>query len=168
MRTNTLAGLRGCTAFALAGLCLAIVPARGLAQATAPQQSIAEDAAAGTKTSATGAANPTNAEVLAELARMRARIAELEAQLKAQQSGTPTFVNASVNASPSVANPATVALNTAKPPQAADQASTQQKEAPAAPFAYADWTWLNGTPRNKDAVWDSKFFTPTTTGESSR
>ena len=28
------------------------------------------------------------------------------------------------------------------------------------PFAYADWTWLNGTPRNKDAVWDSKFFTP--------
>ena len=28
------------------------------------------------------------------------------------------------------------------------------------PFAYADWTWLNGNPRNKDAVWDSKFFTP--------
>ena len=28
------------------------------------------------------------------------------------------------------------------------------------PFAYADWTWLNGNARNKDAVWDSKFFTP--------
>ena len=25
---------------------------------------------------------------------------------------------------------------------------------------YADWTWLNGNPRNKDTVWDSKFFTP--------
>jgi hypothetical protein len=24
----------------------------------------------------------------------------------------------------------------------------------------ADWTWLNGTRRNKVAVWDSKFFTP--------
>jgi hypothetical protein len=31
---------------------------------------------------------------------------------------------------------------------------------PTEPFAYADWTWLNGTPRNKDAIWDSKFFTP--------
>jgi hypothetical protein len=31
---------------------------------------------------------------------------------------------------------------------------------PTEPFAYADWTWLNGTPRNKAAVWDSKFFTP--------
>ena len=31
---------------------------------------------------------------------------------------------------------------------------------PTEPFAYADWTWLNGNPRNKDVVWDSKFFTP--------
>jgi hypothetical protein len=42
--------------------------------------------------------------------------------------------------------------------------SAAQPAAPAVdtvtPFAYADWTWLNGTPRNKDAVWDSKFFTP--------
>jgi hypothetical protein len=28
------------------------------------------------------------------------------------------------------------------------------------PFAYADFTWLNGTPRNKDTVLDTKFFTP--------
>lgn len=28
------------------------------------------------------------------------------------------------------------------------------------PFADYDWTWLNGNPRNKDAAWDSKFFTP--------
>ena len=31
---------------------------------------------------------------------------------------------------------------------------------PSAPFAYADWTWLNGNARTKDAVWDSKYFTP--------
>ena len=30
----------------------------------------------------------------------------------------------------------------------------------AVPFAFADFTWLNGTPRNKDTVWDSKYFTP--------
>jgi hypothetical protein len=28
------------------------------------------------------------------------------------------------------------------------------------PFAYADFTWLNGTPRNKDVVLDTPFFTP--------
>jgi len=28
------------------------------------------------------------------------------------------------------------------------------------PFAYGDFTWLNGTPRNKDVVLDTKFFTP--------
>jgi hypothetical protein len=34
------------------------------------------------------------------------------------------------------------------------------KPEPTQPFAYADWTWLNDTARNKDAVWDSKYFTP--------
>jgi Putative beta-barrel porin-2, OmpL-like. bbp2/Carboxypeptidase regulatory-like domain len=28
------------------------------------------------------------------------------------------------------------------------------------PFAFADFTWLNGTPRNKDTVVDTPFFTP--------
>jgi len=28
------------------------------------------------------------------------------------------------------------------------------------PFAFGDFTWLNGTPRNKDEVLDTKFFTP--------
>ena len=28
------------------------------------------------------------------------------------------------------------------------------------PFAFADFTWLNGNPRNKDPVFDTKFFTP--------
>ena len=28
------------------------------------------------------------------------------------------------------------------------------------PFAYGDFTWLNGNPRNKDTVLDTKFFTP--------
>jgi hypothetical protein len=28
------------------------------------------------------------------------------------------------------------------------------------PFAYGDFTWLNGSPRNKDPIFDTKFFTP--------
>ena len=92
---------------------------------------------------------------------MRARIAKLEAQLKAQQGGAPALVNAAATgASSTDAHIPITAINAARPNQNADQPSTQQKDAPAAPFAYADWTWLNGTPRNKDAAWDSKFFTP--------
>jgi hypothetical protein len=40
----------------------------------------------------------------------------------------------------------------------ATQAST--KPAKAEPFAFADWTWLNGTARTKDSPMDTKFFTP--------
>jgi hypothetical protein len=46
-------------------------------------------------------------------------------------------------------------------------APVAQNQAPAAPavdlqtpFAYGDFTWLNGTPRNKDVVLDTPFFTP--------
>jgi hypothetical protein len=45
-------------------------------------------------------------------------------------------------------------------PQATEKGNSAAKAPPSEPFAYADWTWMNGTPRNKDAVWNSKFFTP--------
>ena len=88
---------------------------------------------------------------------MKERIAQLEAELKARTSasssaptGTPTTALVETHEKP-------------QPPSAAakgDQAVPPQTAEPSAPFAYADWTWLNGNPRNKDAVWDSKFFTP--------
>ena len=40
------------------------------------------------------------------------------------------------------------------------QATTPEKSQKAEPFAFADWTWLNGTPRTKTPAFDSKFFTP--------
>jgi len=131
--------------------------------------------AAANPTPALAVANPvpaatipmTNAEILAELQKMRVRIAELEAQLKAQPDGAPALVNAAATGGwPSSAHPSITSLTTltphaAEPPSTRqDQPATQQKEPSTPPFAYADWTWLNGTPRNKDAVWDSKFFTP--------
>jgi hypothetical protein len=50
----------------------------------------------------------------------------------------------------------------AVPPQDSTAASVSAPGKPPAspPFGYADWTWLNGAPRNKDSVWDSKYFTP--------
>ena len=42
---------------------------------------------------------------------------------------------------------------------AADQPQAQTQAA-SEPFAFADFTWLNGNPRTKDLPFDSKFFTP--------
>jgi hypothetical protein len=66
----------------------------------------------------------------------------------------------------------TVAVNTATAnPAAAQQpvvaSNAGQNQAPApptvdlqTPFAFGDFTWLNGSPRNKDVVLDTPFFTP--------
>ena len=137
------------------------------AQAAAQDQKVVADsstgpgASAGPSVTTSNSAN-SNAEVLKELQQMRARIAELEAQLKAQQGGTPALVNATVtNVQPATASVSSSAATQPPIAQAAGaQPAAPAPEEPAAPFAYADWTWLNGTARNKDVVWDSKFFTP--------
>jgi hypothetical protein len=92
------------------------------------------------------------------LAAMQARIEQLEAELKSknaheQAPATGSLVAAGMK-TPSATGEAAAGANPATEPAQPD------KPAKAEPFAYADWTWLNGTARNKDAVWDSKFFTP--------
>ena len=98
---------------------------------------------------------PSNAEILQELKQMRARIAELEAQLESRQGGTSAGQGApSGNAQPVKDSP-DIHASTAQrgEPQAEEQA-------PAAPFAFADFTWLNGNARTKEPAFDSTFFTP--------
>jgi len=89
---------------------------------------------------------------------------------------TPSFPVTPVNAPAPLALPGPAAPQAAAPvPQqaatpAAPAAPTipEALQAPApgpavdnfTPFAYGDFTWLNGTPRNKDTVLDTKFFTP--------
>jgi hypothetical protein len=123
-------------------------------------------AAPGTSSSAASApaaADPAISAVEQELAAMKARIEQLEAELKHR---TATEA-APVVAMPPAANAATAppAAAPAAPVAAAQEARAgvppvAEKPEPSVPFAYADWTWLNGNPRNKDVVWDSKFFTP--------
>jgi len=46
-------------------------------------------------------------------------------------------------------------------PQATDKGKLATSKAPASePFAFADFTWLNGNPRTKQVPLDTKFFTP--------
>jgi hypothetical protein len=95
-----------------------------------------------------------NAQILQELEEMRARIQELETKVKAQ-SETPTKAETSSSASMAFASPpATTQVSEQTP------STPLAKPAKTEPFAFADWTWLNGNPRTKDLAFDSKFFTP--------
>jgi len=122
-----------------------------------------------TKTSAPATAQPTgkpdaeiSADIGKELAVMKARIEQLEAELKSREAPAAVPGAAPMPAA-KVTEPApatTAATPAVAVEQAADTAAKPEKPEPTVPFAYADWTWLNGNARNKDAVWDSKFFTP--------
>ena len=125
---------------------------------------------AGASAAATRAPDPEIPPVVAkQLAAMQAEIDALKAELRSREGTQPvaaplpevaTDPRRAPNAA-SAANPEpspTSAMRVEVAQQAAT--ATSEKPEPTAPFAYANWTWLNGNPRNKDVVWDSKFFTP--------
>jgi hypothetical protein len=102
---------------------------------------------------ANGAPQPGQSvvEIQKELNAMKARIAELEGEMKA------------------AATAATIGAVTAPPIEAALSASEPAAEVsnlPAevttktAPFSESDWTWLNGNPRTVDFPLATKYFTP--------
>ncbi|HEY1659047.1 MAG TPA: outer membrane beta-barrel protein [Candidatus Sulfotelmatobacter sp.] len=95
-----------------------------------------------------------------ELAAMKARIEQLEAELKARGAAAPipSVAPAVATSQPAVATP-TIALAKSES-ESATSASAPEKKAKIDPFSDWDWTWLNGNPRNKDLAFDSKFFTP--------
>jgi len=120
-------------------------------------QSRAQDAlpaqAASLPASEAGAPDPqAPQEVLQELDAMKHRIEELEAQLRQHgaegQPTAPTSKAPSTTPSAALPTAATETFPSSQPPSSAE------------PFAFADWTWLNGNPRTKEAAFDSKFFTP--------
>jgi len=101
----------------------------------------------------------STADLAKELEAMKARIELLETELKSRT--VVTDASLAVGAPARAIEPASIA-EAAEDPTLTTKTSVpkEEKPAPTVPFAYADWTWLNGNPRNKDAVWDSKFFTP--------
>jgi len=103
--------------------------------------------------------------VAKQLAAMQAEIEQLKAELKGH---SPTQASLPVPGSEPAPAPSPEAKGTGtslsagpvEPPAQEARTGLPEKPALTDPFAFADWTWLNGNPRNKDAVWDSKFFTP--------
>jgi hypothetical protein len=150
------------------------------------------------------AANPVSpAQLAGELAAMKARIDQLEAELKTknaaeaalkakaeeEQSRTllatattdpgllprlpaapakqaePVLLAAATPAPQAALPPAPAAPQSAAPPASKLPEALEVPDPAPNPDnftfgAYGDFTWLNGTPRNKDTVLDTKFFTP--------
>jgi len=167
-----------CLAFAQGSRCYAQAQAQPQAQAEVaklhksgePSPGSSADVGSATSESpARPAVSPNPAvpvDVASELAALKARIEQLELQLKGNAvPEQPSTAMAMARALAKENNPE-LAVAPAEPAQPQDEsasaspAAKPEKPEPTVPFAYADWTWLNGNARNKDAVWDSKFFTP--------
>jgi hypothetical protein len=122
------------------------------------QKAIGADAAGSGNQPANATSQPAPAEVMQELETMKKRIEQLETELKQRDSATPqapaTAQSDAASAS-STASISTPAMSEAEP-----QSAPPEKKQKAEPFAFADWTWLNGNPRTKEPAFDSKFFTP--------
>jgi hypothetical protein len=70
---------------------------------------------------------------------------------------SPASVTSAAPAAANAVSPATaVAMSATKPQESANAAKPEKAE----PFAFADFTWLNGNARTKDLAMDTKFFTP--------
>jgi len=154
--------LRRVSSGALTVLCL-VALASGQSQPAETATVDPEDAGQRTTPVKTAPSDAANAEVLQELSRMRARIEELEAQLKHRSeasaaAGTPAPVGAEKLVSSVAAPPVSSSIVKEQEPGSDKPASEKPKKAE--PFAFADWTWLNGNPRTKEPAFDSKFFTP--------
>jgi Putative beta-barrel porin-2, OmpL-like. bbp2 len=97
-----------------------------------------------------------------ELDAMKRRIEQLETELKQHQAAEqPSTATHTAKATVAVA-PAAPAASTAPPEAEAllPPSSQPAKTQPAEPFSFADFTWLNGSPRTKTPAFDTKFFTP--------
>jgi hypothetical protein len=142
-------------------VCLSRLQMQVFAQVNQPSQKLLADSSNGPGTNAAPGAtgsttvNTTNTEILKELQQMRARIAELEAQLKAQ-SGAATESSSQQQSKP--VNASYVVKSTS--PSADEQETRHEAQKPTEPFGFADFTWLTGNPRTKEPAFDSKFFTP--------
>jgi hypothetical protein len=153
---------------------------------SAPVSETAEAAPAAPVTPATGTAAATttpspaasvavpinNDLVIKELAEMKARIAQLEAELKAR-SGTDDAASAERDANAlrnaeggddsgsmtmgagQAATPPPAVVTPPPAPELAAEITTKS-----APWAFADWTWTNDGGHNTDSPMSTKYFTP--------
>src|SRR6202047_2345433 len=137
------------------------VQPRAFAQTTTQSRNSVSNSSASPEPNASST-NQVNADVLQELERMRARIEELETQLKQSSTVATTSKTESSTQSGTTQNVTSPDAATPLLPVAVQSAEPvpTTKPAKAEPFVFADWPWVNGNPRTKQPAFDSKFFTP--------
>jgi hypothetical protein len=101
--------------------------------------------------------------MLDRMEQLEKRVADLESKNNPPASAAETATIQPAPASPM--SPAPVAANVVNPAAAVASMKTQEqasaaKPEKAEPFAFADFTWLNGNARTKESPMDTKFFTP--------
>jgi putative OmpL-like beta-barrel porin-2 len=157
--------LMGCTAIFLAGLgCQTVVANDEKSKTDAPATS--------SKPTAPPELTERERWLLDRVEQLEKRVAELEGRHTAPTPASDTAVVAAPSATPNVvvaASPAAAVATPVAVPTAlavtpgaapATRPTTEQAPAKAEPFAFADFSWLNGNPRTKDLAFDTKFFTP--------
>ncbi len=137
--------------------CLAVSPMRALGQ-NSPTETQGES----NNQQANVPDQQIPAAIAKELDAMKKRIAQLEAELRQYQAAEqPITAIHTAKVPVSIAPVAPAVMVAPTEGEALLPASTQPtKKRPAEPFAFADYTWLNGNPRTKEPAFDSKFFTP--------
>lgn len=150
-----------------------LLPAWAGAQST-------QDAVTSSANGGSSVAAPTEQrEMRDELKALRSEVERLRAEVEQQKSTAPAYDRGEPSQAPTGARPSisdVTAANFNMPSVALPSVATVSgqpavavaaqgepaatKPAKAEPFAFADWTWLNGNPRTKEAAFDSKFFTP--------
>jgi Putative beta-barrel porin-2, OmpL-like. bbp2 len=147
-------------------LLMVLFSTNGFTQSDTSSDNVTADSSTAPSSSAgSGGSNVggnVNAEILKELDQMRARIQQLEAQLKAQSSTNAAASRNGEEAKQPATVPQEVATGLAAEaavPQAS-KGQTAPPEKKAEPFAFADFTWLTGQARTKKPAFDSEFFTP--------
>jgi len=144
-----------CFSVLITGVCV-------FAQPSAEPRQMATNSATGVPDADRGD-DDTDAQVLRELEQMRTRIQELEARLKQRSNTQKSATEAGASRPPMQDNftAAPVPASVVASAQTQIESSNTQAKAPKAePFAFADWTWLNGNARTKESPLDTKFFTP--------
>jgi Putative beta-barrel porin-2, OmpL-like. bbp2 len=130
----------------------------------AAQRTPSADGDAGSAKAASSTPGEAPPSVLDELSAMKERIAALEAELKNNTAAAPPAAAPS-SAAPNAPAPQAPAPAAAATPPAPTLPEALQSPDPApavdndTPFAFGDFSWLNGNPRN-NPVLDTKFFTP--------
>jgi hypothetical protein len=158
METNEFVPILRCgLAILIGSLCLAVCPISALGQ------NLLQDSQSESNNQQASVSDQQIPPAIAkELDAMKRRIEQLETELKQHQAAEqPNAATNSAKATVAIAPAAPAA--TAVPPEAEallPTATPPAKKQPAEPFAFADFTWLNGNPRTKTPAFDSKFFTP--------